>query len=60
MRKSLESFMEKANSLLEQDVLLKVKGGNWEDCHDCPTQEDKDVDKVCEQIIKDLEGSIYW
>jgi|GEM_PF-2474955 len=34
-RLSLDAFKQKAESLTTDDVLEKVQGGDWSDCHGC-------------------------
>ena len=34
-RLSLEAFKAKAENVSASEVLEKVQGGNWSDCHNC-------------------------
>lgn len=38
---TLDSFKEKAESVATNDILEKVQGGDWFDCHNCSSTWEK-------------------
>lgn len=40
-RLTLDAFKEKAESVTTHDILDKVQGGDWKDCHNCSSTWEK-------------------